>query len=299
MELKNLLTVKKIIETGNYKNAARALNYAQSTITFQMKQLESELGIQIFEKNGNRMELTQAGLSILPIIDRILASTKELICYKDSIGEIRGTLKVALPETLITYQIQPILRAFKEKAPNVKLSLQVMNCYAIQENLINGNIDIAIHYEISKYPRSITTNAIKTYPLVLVASPALDENQRDFISSGQKKSICHIQNDPNALYLKIFNQYLKEKDIVLDTELELWSIETIKQSVMSNLGIAYLPRFTVETELKQGKMIGIETEINNGEITAVFAYNKIKWMSPALRLFLQLLETSKLVEISE
>lgn len=291
MELKYLLTVKKIMETGNYQSAARALNYAQSTITFQMKQLENELGIQIFEKNGNKMELTQAGAGMVPIIDRILAATEELRCYHDSIEEIRGALKVALPETLITYQMQPVLKAFKEKAPNVKLSLQVMNCYAIHEHLMNGDIDIAVHYEVGRYPRSITTGIIGHYPLVLVASPTLDTALRNFVDSGQRKPVCHIQNDPNALYLKIFHQYLKEKDILLDTDLELWSIETIKQSVMSNLGIAYLPRFTVETELKQGNMIELETEIENGEITAVFAYNKSKWMSPAAAIFLKMLES--------
>ena len=76
MELKNLYTVKKIIETGNYQKAARALNYAQSTITFQVKQLENELSIKIFEKKGNRMELTQAGKEILPIIDKIISATE-------------------------------------------------------------------------------------------------------------------------------------------------------------------------------------------------------------------------------
>lgn len=296
MELKYLLTIKKIIETGNYQNAARALNYAQSTITFQMKQLESELGIQIFEKNGNRMELTQAGVGIIPIIDRILVAKEELSCYHDGIKDIRGTLKVALPETLITYQMQPVLKAFKEKAPNVKLSLQVMNCYAIQEHLINGDIDIAIHYEVGRYPRSITAKTMGHYSLVLVASPSLDNALRNFIDSDQRKPICHIQNDPNALYLKIFHQYLREKDIILDTDLELWSIETIKQSVMSNLGIAYLPRFAVEAELKQGKMVEIETEIKSGEITAVFAYNKSKWMSPAMSIFLQLIESFEPVD---
>lgn len=291
MELKYLATVKKIIETGNYQNAARALNYAQSTITFRMKQLESELGIQIFEKNGNKMELTQAGVGIIPIIDRILEATEELVCYHDGIEEMRGTLKVALPETLITYQMQPILKAFKEKAPKVKLSLQVMNCYAIQEQLVNGNIDIAIHYDVGKYPRSISVQNIRAYPLVLVASPIFDEEQRNFRDVAQNKSVCHIQNDPDALYLKIFHQYLKEKDIVLETELELWSIETIKQSVMSNLGIAYLPRFTVETELASGEIIELETEIRNNEITAIYAYNKNKWRSSAMNLFIQLIES--------
>jgi DNA-binding transcriptional LysR family regulator len=225
MELKYLATVKKIIETGNYQNATRALNYAQSTITFQMKQLESELGIQIFEKNENKMELTQAGVGIIPIINRILEATEELACYHDGIEEMRGTLKVALPETLITCQMQP--KEFKEKATRVKLSLQVMNCYTIQEQLINGNVDIAIHYDVGKYPRCISVQTIRSYPLVLVASPTFDEEQRNFSEVAQNKTVCHIQNDPDALYLKIFHQYLKEKDIILETELELW---VLKQS---------------------------------------------------------------------
>ncbi|MGX9756770.1 LysR family transcriptional regulator [Clostridioides difficile] len=289
MELKSLYTVKTIVETGNYQKAAKVLNYAQSTITFQIKQLENELSVKLFEKNRNKMELTQEGKEVLPMINKVIAATEELLCFKNNENEMRGTLKVALPETLVTYKMQPIFREFKEKAPNVKLSFQVMNCYAIYEQMLNGDIDIAIHYNIGKYPKSVITKNIDTYPLVLVSSTVLDECQRDFISSNQKKSVCHIQNDPNALYMKIFNQYLKKKDITLETELELWSIESIKLSVMSNLGVAFLPRFTVETELEQGVLNEINTSIINNEITAVYAYNKNKWQSPAMSLFLKIM----------
>lgn len=290
MELKSLYTVKAIVETGSYQKAAKVLNYAQSTITFQIKQLENELSVKLFEKNRNKMELTQEGKEVLPMINKVIDATEELLCFKNNENEIRGTLKVALPETLVTYKMQPIFREFKEKAPNVKLSLQVMNCYAIYEQMLNGDIDIAIHYNIGKYPKSVITKNIDTYPLVLVSSTVLDECQRDFISSNQKKSVCHIQNDPNALYMKIFNQYLKKKDITLETELELWSIESIKLSVMSNLGVAFLPRFTVETELEQGVLNEINTDIINNEITAVYAYNKNKWQSHAMSLFLQIID---------
>lgn len=289
MELKYLYTVKKIIETGSYQKAARALDYAQSTITFQIKQLENELSIKIFEKNGSRMQLTQAGEELLPLIDRVITATEELLCFNNSENEVRGTLKVALPETLVTYQMQPILKAFKEEAPNVKLALQVINCYAIYDQLVSGNIDIAIHYDIGKYPNNIVTKSIDTYDLVLVSSPDLDKSMRDFISPNQKKTICHIENDPNALYLKILYKYLKDKNITLETELELWSIEAIKQSVMSNLGVAFLPLFTVETELKQGLLNEIKTDMTNNRITALYAYNKNKWQSPAMSLFLQIL----------
>lgn len=118
MELKYLYTVKKIIETGSYQHAAAALNYAQCTITFQIKKLENELSVQLFEKVGGKMELTQAGKELLPLVDKVLLSVDELLSYNDSRSPLRGTLTVALPESLITYQMQPVLKAFKEKAPN-------------------------------------------------------------------------------------------------------------------------------------------------------------------------------------
>lgn len=292
MELKSLYTVEKILETGSYQKAALALNYAQSTITFQVKQLEDELSVKLFERKGNRMVLTQEGKELLPLIERVISASEELLYFNNSKDDIRGSLKVALPETLVTYKMQPVLKTFKERAPHVKLSLQVMNCFAIYDEMIKGNIDIAIHYDVGRYPDSITAKAIGTYPLVLVASPSLNDEERDFISSNQKKSVCHIQNDPNALYLKIFNQYLKKKNITLGTELELWSIESIKQSVMSNLGLAYLPRFTVEAELTQGLIHEIEMDQMEGELTAVYAYSKNKWQNPAMSLFLHILDDS-------
>ncbi len=287
MELKNLYTVKKIIETGSYQNAAAALNYAQSTITFQIKQLESELGIKLFEKNGARMELTQAGRELLPVMDKVLLAVDELLSYNADRDRLRGTLTIALPESLITYKMQPVLKAFKEKAPNVRLALQVMNCYKIYECLMNGEADIAIHYDVGKYPSGFAVSALGSYPLVLVGAPCAEE---DFVSPGQVKNICHIQNDPNALYLKIFQRYLRQKNIVLQADLEVWSIEAVKRSAASNLGVAFLPYFAVESELKRGELKELRTDMEHPSMTAVCAYNKNKWQSPAMLLFLKLLD---------
>lgn len=288
MELKSLYTVIKIIETGSYQKAAMALNYAQSTITFQIHQLENELGISLFEKKGNHMVLTSEGMEVLPLIKNIIDSVEALLMYNAGNNVLRGTLKIALPETLITYKMQPVLKAFKEKAPDVKLHLQVLNCYNIYSQLLNGTIDIAIHYDIKKYPQNIEILELHTYPLVMVASPCLDSTLTDFITPDQQKPLSHIQNDPNALYLKVLAQYLKEKKISLETGMEVWSIEAIKQSVMSNLGVAYLPRFAVDEELKKGLLKVCPMDVV-GEMTALCAYHANKRNNPAVSLFLNLL----------
>lgn len=290
MELKNLYTIKKILETGSFQNAANALNYAQSTITFQVKQLEHELGVKLFEKKGLKMELTEEGRQLLPLMDQVIEATERLLAYRQEQGGISGTLRIALPETILTYQLQPILQKFKQLAPNVNLSIHVLNCFAIRRQMIEGDFDIAIHYQVGKYPKGMAVKIIETFPLVLVASPMLQKPDTDFITPDQQKPICHIQNDANALYLKLFHQYLKQKNILLHTEMELWSIESVKRSVMSNLGVAYMPRFTVEEELAAGELVELETDIADSNFTAIYVYHQKKWQSPALQLFLELLE---------
>lgn len=199
MELKYLYTVKKIIETGSYQSAAAALNYAQSTITFQVRQLENELSVKLFEKNGGRMELTHAGRELMPAIDRVIASAEELLSCSGGRG-LRGSLTVALPESLITYKMQPVLKAFKENAPEVRLSLQVMNCYAIYERIMNGEIDIAIHYDVGKYPPSFVVGELGSYPLALVASPEDDEAELVYNAKPEKADMPHSERPERALF---------------------------------------------------------------------------------------------------
>lgn len=288
MELKSLYTVMKIVECGSYQQAAMALNYAQSTITFQIKQLENELGIKLFAKSGKRMVLTSEGEAALPLIKNIIDATEALITHTGK-GLPHGSLRIAMPETLATYKMQPVLTAFKEVAPNVKLSIQVMNCYAIYDALLNGSIDLAIHYDVKHYPQSITAFELGCYSLVMVASPFLDDSLTDLCISDRSLPVCHIRNDPNALYLKILDEYLKSKRISLESGIEVWSIEAVKKCVMSKLGIAYLPYFTVIDELSSGLLKKCKMDIE-GNMTAVCAYYKSREAEPSIKLFKELLE---------
>ena len=90
------------------------------------------------------------------------------------------------------------------------------------------------------------------------------------------------------IYRQIFAQYLREKNIILDHTIELRSIPTIKNLVKNNVGISYLPTFTVEEELGTGELEAIHTDIGDKTITAVCAHHKNKWLSPLMQLFIDL-----------
>lgn len=289
MELKYLKTFKTILETGSFQKAAERLNYAQSTVTLQMQIIEQELSIKLFDKIGRKMEVTEAGRELLPYIDTALAAVEQMECCGKSGREPVGSLRVAMPESLLVYQLQPVVKVFREQAPRVNLSLQIPNCYAIREQVISGGVDIGVHYDVGGYGASLVAEPLVRFPLALVAAPQLEERERDFVSPGQRKKLCLLTADKNSVYHKMFSAYLEQRDIVFESGLEIGSIEAVKGSVTSNLGVAVLPRFTVEAELARGGLIELAADLPVNEITAVCTYHKNKWMAPAMELFVRLL----------
>ena len=198
MELKYLQTLKVILEAGSFMGAARQLNYTQSTITFQIQQLEQELAVRLFEKIGRKMVLTQAGHDLLPYIDTILQNVRQLQNYGKDKQALCGELKIAIPESLLTYRIQPVLQAFRQQAPEVRLSLQALNCYEIRDRVAGGSVDLGIHYNVGGYGTALLIKKLLAFPLVLVGSTSLCGADCDFITSEQQKELCLLTSDGNV-----------------------------------------------------------------------------------------------------
>lgn len=289
MELKYLQTFRTIIETGSFLNAVRRLNYTPSTITYQMQQLEQELSVKLFEKIGRKMVLTQAGRELLPYVDAVLQSVEQLKNYGRESAQLNGTLKIAIPETLLTYQMQPVLQKFREKAPGVKLSVQCLNCYYIRDEVVNGKIDLGVHYDVTRKGESLTVTHLTDFSLAVIVSPALSEEMCDLITLGRCNSIPVITNDDQSIYQKMLDQYLHEKQIAMETVMNLGSVETVKGCVRSNLGMALLPRYTVAKEIRQGTLRELNVPgLTDKKLTTVCTCHKNKWITPAMKLFIEL-----------
>lgn len=290
MNTKNLITFKKILETGSFQKAADALNYTQSTVTFQMKQLEEELSLQLFEKIGRRMELTQAGKDILPYIDTILSGVEQISNYGKSLSEITGTLKLAIPDSILIYNMQPFIQAFLHEAPRVRLMINSIPSGEINQSILNGTADIGINCEKDSYPDSVIHKKLGHYTAMLVASPFVDSGLLDFVTPHQRKPVSLICNEPDGYYQIAMDRYLLEKDILLNPYMKVQSIEAVKRCVMNNLGIAVVPSYSICEELKNGSLKVIPTEIDGIQYDSIYLYHKNKWMSPQMKLALALLK---------
>ncbi|MDF2801621.1 MAG: LysR family transcriptional regulator [Anaerocolumna sp.] len=289
MDFKYLQTFKMIMNEGSFTKAAAKLNYTQSTITFQMKQLEQELSLQLFEKVGRNMSLTKAGKELIPYVDEVLTSLERLSGLGDSLDKLKGELHIDMAETILCYKMAPVLKEFHRVAPEAKLFLRSTNCYEILEKIRTGRTDLGVFYiNVCDDRDFFESYKIGECSMDLVASPKTKEKYPDFIKPGQNMDLPFIIDEPDCIFRQIFEDYLSSRNITVDHTIELWSIPTIKNLVKNDLGISYLPSFTVKEDVENGELCKIDTLIDDQKLIAVCAHHKNKWVSPLMKLFIQL-----------
>lgn len=289
MELKYLQTFRAIVDEGGFSKAAEKLNYTQSAITFQIGQLEQELSATLFEKIGRRMVLTKAGEHLVPYVDEILQSVEKLRFFEENLSECQGNLNIGVGESLLCYRLPSILKEFHRRAPKSRLFLRSMNCYDIRSELLNGTLDLGVFYEdVGGFGSKLTAHSLGSYPMSLVASPETKRLCPDFITPDRAIPASFIINEKKCIFRQIFDQYIREKSIILDHTIELWSIPTIINLVKNDVGVSFLPTFTVQTEIDAGELVEIPTDLEEKTITAVCAHHKNKWISPLMQLFIDL-----------
>ena len=198
-------------------------------------------------------------------------------------------MRIGVGETLLCYRFPAIVKAFHRRAPKARLFLRSMNCYEIRDALIAGELDVGVFYEnVGGFGSSLTTVPFGPYPALLVASPEIARRCPDFITPDRSIPVPFIINEPNCIFRQMFEGYLRERAVLLDHTIELWSVPTIVNLVKSDAGVSFLPRFVVEQELSAGELVEIPTEMARPRLSAVCAHHKNKWVSPLIRLFMDL-----------
>ncbi len=286
MELRNLRTFQMIVDQGSYQKAAEMLGYTQSTVTAQIQQLEKELGIPLFERIGRRMVLTEFGQNTLEKARTLLQLSDELLYMRKSEG-VSGVLRVDMAETLLCYRMQPVLREFRTKAPQVKLIIRSPNYLKIAENVRNGSCDLGVGYSMDWHCDPFVAEDLGVAHMALLASP--DFPQYDFDTPNQELAATFVTDEPDSNFRTSLEAYFRRKDIKLEHTMELWSIETIKRCVVSNLGFTYLPRFIAKAELESGLLREIPFSMTDTPSQVLCIRHKNHFLSPAMELFITIL----------
>lgn len=288
LEIRNLFTFLSVVEAGSFTRAANKLGYAQSSVTAQIQALEAELETPLFDRLGKKIVLTDAGQRLIPYAQEI---TKMHALAKEAIRSdtaLVGTLTIGAPESLAAFRLPGIIRDYKSRYPEVKITLKPGVCWELRDLIRSGELDLAFLLQPETEDRELHIETLVHEKMALIAPPDHPLVHCEHVEPSNLKDETILQTEQGCTYRALFEHHLNRHGIFPNPDLEFWSIEAIKNCVMSGLGLSLLPLITVQNEVREGKLIQLAWDDREERLTTQIAYHKKKWQSPALHEFLLL-----------
>lgn len=288
MDFKQLNAFLTISKLQSFTKAADNLGYAQSSITTQIKLLESELGVKLFERIGKNITLTHEGKKLLPYAKQILklsSAVKNAVLNTDVPS---GTLTIGAAESLCVLRLPEILKEYKKLYPEVDISLKFGNCAEFKYFLNDNIIDVAFSLGVKINSAEFISEIEIPEPMLLLAYPGHPLINKKEVFPKDIESEPLILTEMGCSYRATLENILNSCNIKPNVAIETGSVQAIKQFTMSGLGITLLPKVAVDDEINSGKLVPLNWKGPDFGIISQVLYHKNKWISPALKEFLNL-----------
>lgn len=260
MNLHQLRIFRAVAQFHSHSRAAEALYLSQPAVSMQVKALERSIGMPLLERNGRTLRLTEAGRELLAYGERIFALLDETELVLDELrGARRGTVKVGASTTAGIYVVPALLGAFHRQYPEVKLTLDVVNRYDVQERLLDDEVDLAVMGLIEDM-RDLEVAEFLPNELVVIASPGHPLAGREAISLEELKDELFLLREAGSGTRTDVERIFAVKQVPLRLGMELRSSGAIKQAVAAELGISVMPLSALDLELATGRLVTLDVE---------------------------------------
>jgi DNA-binding transcriptional LysR family regulator len=291
--LDQLRILKAIAAEGSFKRAADSLYVSQPAVSLQVQNLERQLSVPLFDRGGRRAQLTEAGHLLLSYGDRILALCQETCRAIEDLQNLQGgTLIIGASQTTGTYLMPKLIGLFRQRYPDVNVQLHVHSTRRTCWSVVNGQVDLAIiGGEVPlELQSALDTSLYAEDELALILPMFHPLAQKQIIQREDLYKLSFIALDAQSTIRKVIDQILTRGNIdprLLRIEMELNSIEAIKNAVQSGLGTAFVSISAIEKELKLGvlKRVAIENVVIKRPLSLIL--NPNRYRSKASEIFIE------------
>ncbi len=288
MEIRNLISFVHVAEMNSFTKAAEVLGYSQSTISFQIKQLETELGCLLFERINHTITLTDKGEELLKYAHSINALTDEFMENINSPKELKGFIHFVSPDSVCEDMLLTNYGNFRKKYPKINLKFTNADTQVMFDMIDSNEADAIITLDNHVYQKDYVIAKEEHIDMHFVA------NAKSPFSRKKKLSIKDIADQPFILtergmgYRKFFDKEIAKKSIDITPVLEIGRTDIITKLLEENEDcISYLPSFAAEEKVKEGKLVYLDVCDMKTDIWKQLIYHRNKWLSNSMKAFLE------------
>ena len=292
METRIAYTFIKVAEIGNITKAAEQLGYSQGAVTTQIKQLESDLGVSLFDRMGRGVQLTDAGRKFREYAERLVVASEDADAFAIDEADPTGKLLIEATSSVSIGILSKALSEFHSRYPGIKVAVRVSeDTDVLLDHLRQNRVDFAILLGPRGSYDGCSLAAEREEAFRFVA------NANDHIAGKKNVSLeevlddsyisAFISNDRNMDISYVVEAYLRQIGYDVDPSVEFGTIESVVKYLIHNGGHAFLPLFMIENELEQGQLCILDTEpIPVFEYTQML-YSSTRWLSVPMNKFIQ------------
>ena len=239
----------------NFGKAAQELHLSPPAVSMQIRELEQHVGLPLFERNGKSVSLTITAEYLLVYARRVLSTLKDA---EDALARFRGLQSGRLTIGMVSsakYFMPRLLAMFRQEHPHIEIRLVVGNREQLSEQLQGNDLDLAI---MGRPPRELATRGepFAAHPLGVVCAPDHPLMRGERNPASALEQFGFVIRESGSGTRSAMEDYLREWRIDPRIEMELASNETIKQVVMSGMGVSFLSLHGIGLELRSG-LIGV------------------------------------------
>ena len=282
MDLKNLTTFIHVAELGSFTKAGVALGCSQSTISFQIRQLEEELEFPLFERINRTVVLTEKGREVLAYahqINKLTAELKQNI-QSDSARSVR--IRVAMSDSLCNSLLEDNFQQFLQAHPGISLKIIAAGTEEMFRLLDHNEVDAILTLESHIYNTEyviVREEQVENHFVVSADSP---------LASTGSIPIAELVHEPFILtekgmsYRRLLDEQLAQRSLEILPVLEIGNAHLICELVQQGLGVSFLPDFVTQKAIDEGKLVSLDVPEIQVSIWKQLLHHRDKWLSPQI-----------------
>ena len=249
-----------VAQCESYTRAAEKLYMTQPAVSMQIKQMEDESGLALFERQGKKMCLTLIGKEVLHYASRVLQAHNDMLGAMEELKGVKGGHLVVSVATTANYFVTQLLAEFSRQQQDINITLDVTNRHTLLDQLENHEPDMVIMGEPPK-GHGLQSERLMENPLVVIAAPnhPLVGVERQLLLSDVLAERFIVREKGSGTRSAI-ERHLHKHNASCKNTLEMRSNETIKHAVEAGLGLGIVSLHTIQPELDSGRLVMLLVE---------------------------------------
>ena len=279
MDLRSLHTLIQVAELGSFTRAGEKLGYSQPTISFQIKQLERDLGIQLFERGGHTVSLTDEGRDALAYAQHICRLSQEMTRRAEERQVPSGVIRLAMADSLCAPLLLGKFQQFRTAYPQVSVHITAAGTNEMFRLLDHNEVDIVCTLDSHIYNNAYVIAHEEKVGVHFVAAAGHPLAQRRSIRLQELLQYPLLLTEKDMSYCRLLHETLARESLEVQPVLETGRADVICRLVEEDVGLSFLPDYVTEEAVRAGRLVRLPVKEVKVELWKQILYHRGKWIS--------------------